>query len=259
MKERLTAVFLFFLAFLTLFALVKKYPEQKKNYGTIDSSFRDAGDTSASSLTDEVIRLHIIADNDSAHDQEIKLILRDTLLPYLAAVTKAAVSKEEALSLLSGQCDTFTDIANQKLASLDVPYTATVRVEKCYFPIRIYGSRTYLSADAILFPPGMYDCLRIVLGKGEGHNWWCLAYPSLCFIDATYDYVPKNTALYKEKFATVKESSLAKLFYGTTHSFCTEQQTTTAFLPSDDKKVNIFIESKIWKLFTTKLKNIMIN
>ena len=247
MKERLTALFLFFLALLTLFALTKKLPDSKKNYGTISSSYRDADSPSASSLADEVIRLHILADSDMPSDQEIKLLIRDALLPYLSAVTEVSSSKEEALTLLSQHCGSFTEIANRKLAEFGVSYTADVSVTRLYFPIRLYGSLTYLSGDATIFPPGMYDSLQIVLGEGNGHNWWCVAYPSLCFIDATYDYVPKNSLLYKEKFATIQESSLAKLFYGNNRSA----------LP--DKKTDIYIESKLWNLFTTKIKKFMLH
>lgn len=248
MKERLTAILLFFLALLTLFALTKKLPELRKTYGTIDSTARDAETASASTLSDEVIRLHILADSDSDSDQEIKLLIRDTLLPYLAAVTEVAASKTEALLLLTGQCDTFTAIANQKLLELGVPYTAEVSVTRLYFPIRIYGSQTYLSGDATIFPPGIYDSLQIVLGEGNGHNWWCLAYPSLCFIDSTYDYIPKNSTDYRKTFATIRESSLAKLFYGNDIS-----------LSDSDNEVDIYIESKLWNLFTTKRKKFMLH
>ena len=248
MKERLTALFLLFLAILTLFALAKKMPDSKKSYGTIDSSLRDADTPSASSLADEVIRLHILADSDTPADQEIKLLIRDSLLPYLSAVTEASSSKEEALGLLTEHCGTLTQIANKRLTELGVSYTADVSVTRLYFPIRLYGSRTYLSGDATIFPPGMYDSLQVVLGEGSGHNWWCIAYPSLCFIDATYDYVPKNSSLYKEKFAAIQESSLAKLFYGK------ESEPENTGL-----KIDIYVESKLWNLFTTKIKKFMLH
>lgn len=248
MKERLTALALFFLALLTLLALTRKLPELRKDYGTIESPARDAESASASTLSEEVIRLHILADSDSPCDQAVKLNIRDTLLPYLSAVTALASSKEEALLLLSEQCDIFTEIANRRLRELGSPYLATVSVTNTYFPIRIYGSQTYLSNDATIFPPGKYDSLQVILGEGKGHNWWCLAYPSLCYIDATYDYIPKNSLSYKEKFATIKESSLARLFYGKEDS-----------ADGTGSDINLYIESKLWNLFSTKIKKFMIH
>lgn len=251
MKERLTALFLFLLALVTVWAVIKKLPTD--HYGIIpDASVRDAESSSASSpgISEEVIRLHILADNDSDSDQKVKLLIRDELLPYLSAVTRTAATKEEALALLEEHCETFTEIANRKLCELGVDYSAYISIKQLYFPIRIYGSQTYLSEDATIFPPGMYDSLQIVLGDGNGHNWWCLAYPSLCFIDAAYDYVPKESLLYKEKFATIKESSLHKLFYGNTQK---QAQSGT------DGEINLYLESKLWNLFTTKLEKFMLH
>ena len=248
MKERLTALLLIILAVLTAWAVTKKHPALQKTYGTIVS--QDAVSSSASPpLSDEVVRLHILADSDRPEDQHIKLAVRDELLPYLAAATQTATNKEEALALLKEQEDILTGIANHFLAELGAGYSARVSVERLYFPIRIYGSQTYLSKDAAIFPPGYYDSVQIVLGKGDGHNWWCLAYPSLCFIDATYEYVPKNSSLYKEKFATVKESSLHRLFYG---------KAPDSF-GSADLSVDVFLDFKLWNLFSSKIRQFMIN
>ena len=192
-------------------------------------------------VSGEVIRLHILADSDSDADQSIKLAVRDILLPYLNAATLTATTKEEALALLKEQCDTFTKIVNAALQQLGADYTATVSVQSLYFPIRIYGSQTYLSEDAIIFPPGIYDSVQVILGNGDGHNWWCLAYPSLCFIDATYDYIPKDAELYKLKIGTVKQSSLEELFYGKKGEACQHED--------EDSEVTVYFGSKLWELF----------
>ncbi|MBE5952290.1 MAG: hypothetical protein E7260_12045 [Lachnospiraceae bacterium] len=248
MKERLTALLLLILAVLTAWAVTKKHPSIQKAYGTIVS--QDAVSSSASlPLSDEVVRLHILADSDRPEDQHIKLAVRDALLPYLAAVTQTATSKTEALDELKNQKVFLTEIANRTLSELGANYQACISIDQIYFPIRIYGSQTYLSEDATVFPPGFYDSIQIVLGAGNGHNWWCLAYPSLCFIDATYEYVPKNSSLYKEKFSTVKESSLHRLFYGK----ATEDSCNT------DASVDIFLDFKLWNLFSSKIRQFMLH
>lgn len=248
MKERLTAVFLCFLALVTLFLLSRKLPGLEKKYGTILPFPVDAENSSASvkSPAEEVIRLHILADSDSDEAQTVKLAVRDALLPYLSAVTAAAADRQEAMTLLEEHCDLFTSLADKTLQELGADYRADVSVRQIYFPIRIYGSQTYLSEDAVLFPPGLYDSLQIVLGKGEGHNWWCLAWPSLCFIDSAYDYIPKDSAIYKEKFATIKESSLDRLFYGKSSS-------------DADASVNVYVESRLWNFLSTKIKKFMLH
>lgn len=205
MRERIIAVFLLLFAGLTIWLIAAELP--RKEYA------RPAARQDTPSVSREVIRLHILADSDSERDQAIKLALRDVLLPYLTAATLDAATKEEALAGLRAQCPALTRIANAALTELGVDYTATVSVENLYFPIRIYGSQTYLSEDAVLFPPGFYDSVRVVLGEGNGHNWWCLAYPSLCFIDSAYDYIPKDSEIYKIKIGTLQSASLEELFY----------------------------------------------
>lgn len=238
MKEKFTSLFLLFLAFLTIFAISTDIP-----YSSNTISYTETTHTTPT-VSSEVIRLHILADSDSSFEQEIKLQVRDALLPYLNTITQTASSKQEALQFLRKQCHTLTTIANETLAFLGTNYSASVSISNLYFPIRIYGSQTYLSKDAVIFPPGYYDSVQVILGKGTGHNWWCLAYPSLCFIDASYDYIPKNSHSYKEKFATTKKSTLDNLFYGTIPK---EYQT--------DNTVDVYFCSKIFKLVTDFFTN----
>ncbi len=232
MKEKLTSLFLLFLAFITIFAISTDIP-----YSSKPVSYTETKHTTPA-ISSEVIRLHILANNDSILEQEIKLKVRNALLPYLNTITQMASSKKEALQLLQEQCNLLTSVANETLSFLGTNYNASVSISNLYFPIRIYGSQTYLSKDAIIFPPGYYDSVQVILGSGTGHNWWCLAYPSLCFIDASYDYVPKNSHAYEEAFATVKKSTLDKLFYGTI-----SEET------SSNSNVDIYFSSKLLKLF----------
>jgi len=242
MKERIISLCLLLLAALTVWLIATELP--KKSYATPASDFTEAvrggfspveNSAATPKVADEVIRLHILADSDSERDQSIKLALRDVLLPYINAATLGAESKAEALTQIIAQCPSLTEAANTFLAEQNTGYTATVSVEHIYFPIRIYGSQTYLSEDAVIFPPGFYDSVQVVLGSGEGHNWWCLAYPSLCFIDSSYDYIPKDSDIYRHKIGTLKKENLEKLFYGET-------------LSDTDDEITIRFGSKLWEL-----------
>lgn len=262
MKERIIAIFLLILAAVTVWAIVSELPH--KEYAKPSADFSDStpenpqktsalvsgGTTTSPLVADEVIRLHILADSDSELDQQIKLALRDVLLPYLNAATLDADTKEEALLQLTSQCEVLTEVANTALTAMGADYTATVSVESLYFPIRIYGSQTYLSEDAVIFPPGFYDSVQVILGEGKGHNWWCLAYPSLCFIDASYDYVPKDSKVYKLKLGTVEKSVLEELFYGESleELFPEEFPKNETKKLSEEEKVDIYLGSKLWEL-----------
>lgn len=256
MKERLTALLLLFLAMLTIWAVLSDLPDESTfspSFFAEESPEIFYADHTSPLVASQVIRLHILADNDSDADQAIKLQVRDCLLPYLNAATATAKSKEEALSMLSSQCSFFTEVVNQVLATAKVSYTATVSVNSVYFPIRIYGSQTYLSKDAIVFPPGFYDSVQVILGDGKGHNWWCLAYPSLCFIDSTYDYIPKESELYKTKISTVPTDTLWKLFYGNDACHPSEtaigtQTENNADGNAESDKITVYYGSKLAQL-----------
>lgn len=190
-------------------------------------------------LSAESLRLHILADNDTKEAQTVKLVVRDALLPYFQTLTLSAASKEEAKALLAAHLDELSSLANAVLVERGLDYTASVSLTASYFPLRIYGSQAFLSPDCIFFPPGIYDTIRIQLGRGEGHNWWCLAYPALCLIDASYEYIPVDSAAYDSVFSTLPESALKRLFCP--GFFAPE--------PSSDREstINILLESRLWQ------------
>jgi stage II sporulation protein R len=270
MKERIISICILFFAAVTVCLIVIDLP--KKNYAKPASDFTEAirngnsADTPLSqpsaatdgpaspSISEEVIRLHILADSDSEYDQSVKLALRDVLLPYINAATINVNSKEEAMATLVEHCATLAEIANAFLTEQHTGYTATVSVERIYFPVRIYGSQAYLSDDAVIFPPGYYDSVQVVLGSGEGHNWWCLAYPSLCFIDSSYDYVPKDSDIYRKKIGTIEKSSLAKLFYGNGELTLLSQNDKTT--PAESEEITLYFGSKLWEIIRTMLKSV---
>ncbi len=258
MRERILAIFLLILAGLTIWAIAAELP--KKNYAQPASDFTDAiregtysPTTTSPAVADEVIRLHILADSDDDTDQRIKLALRDILLPYINAATLGAKTKTEALAQLTEQCSALAAIADRALTGYGMDYTATVSVERVYFPIRIYGSQTHLSKDAIIFPPGYYDSIQVVLGSGEGHNWWCLAYPSLCFIDSSYDYIPKDSDIYKLNIGKTDRNTLARMFYGsefTVQEFAEKEDILPASgsCPSGEEELTLHFSFKLWEL-----------
>ena len=100
-----------------------------------------------------------------------------------------------------------------------VSYRAKAEVTTCYFPDKRYGD--------IIFPEGNYEALRIVLGKGNGHNWWCVLYPNLCFTNATCAVVDEDgkkelkEALSAEEYEMVTATSEFKIkwfFFGKDHA-----------------------------------------
>jgi len=123
-------------------------------------------------LNQELIRLHVVAASDSAEDQKVKLQVRDAVLQSLKAGLEQTTDVEAAKAYIQENLPKIQKAANYALdqAGVDAQAVATFCRER--FDKRVY--------DTFTLPAGVYESLRIVIGPGEGHNWWCVAFPSLC-------------------------------------------------------------------------------
>lgn len=129
-----------------------------------------------SELSQDVFRLHILADSDSEADQNLKIKVRDEVLDYTEDLFNSANSKEEAESIISDNLQSISNVAYQTVLDNGYDYVVTAEITNMYFTTRYYEGYT--------LPSGMYDALRITIGEGEGHNWWCVMYPSICISSA---------------------------------------------------------------------------
>ncbi len=130
-------------------------------------------------LTKEVFRLHILADNDTREAQSLKLKVRDAVLKKTEKLYKSADNLSEAIRLTDENLSMIADTAKKTVAKYGCSYPVKAEIKRMYFNTRYYGRVT--------MPSGFYDALRITIGEGKGHNWWCVMYPSLC-VGASADY-----------------------------------------------------------------------
>lgn len=123
-------------------------------------------------LSENLIRLHVVADSDSVEDQQIKLQVRDAITAKLGTVLADFPDLETAKAYLQEQLPELEKIANDTLKAAGNGCRAVVTLAKEAFPIREY--------DTFTLPAGIYESLRVTIGSGEGKNWWCVVFPSLC-------------------------------------------------------------------------------
>ena len=123
-------------------------------------------------LAGELIRLHVIANSDSESDQSAKLNVRDSALKVLTPLLEGITSVDEAEKVIRNTLPQLCNSARQSL--LDDGKYYSPRAELC---VEQYPTRKY---DGFALPAGNYISLKIILGKGEGHNWWCVVFPPLC-------------------------------------------------------------------------------
>lgn len=129
-------------------------------------------------LKQELIRFHVVANSDSEEDQAVKLQVRDAVIASVEADLRKIADVEEAKLYLQKNLPKIQQIANETLIAAGFAPDAAVSLCQEAFDTRYY--------DTFSLPAGVYEALRITIGAGEGHNWWCVTFPGLC-IPATSD------------------------------------------------------------------------
>ena len=123
-------------------------------------------------LRQELIRFHVVASSDSQEDQAVKLQVRDAVLGAFREELQNLQDMEQAKAYLQENLPKIEAIANDVLAQAGFSDRAKASLCVEEFTTRVY--------DTFALPAGIYESLRIVIGEGEGHNWWCVVFPSLC-------------------------------------------------------------------------------
>ena len=123
-------------------------------------------------LRENLIRFHVVANSDSEWDQNVKLQVRDAVVESLQKEMASLGDMNAAKAYLLENLPKIKRIANDTLRSVGFEGDAVVTLCKETFEQREY--------DTFSLPAGVYESLRIVIGNGEGHNWWCVVFPSLC-------------------------------------------------------------------------------
>ena len=125
-----------------------------------------------SDLADSVLRLHVLANSDSEADQSLKLKVRDRVLAEAEAILPENASFEEATRELGENLSRLAAAGAEVVAREGYDYPVSASLEETWFPTKEYGDFS--------LPAGRYQALRIVIGEGEGQNWWCVVFPPLC-------------------------------------------------------------------------------
>lgn len=162
----------------------------------------------AARIAPDILRFHVLANSDSPEDQALKLEVKDFLLDEIRnGIQNGSRSGKASLDTINDSPESTSEsnsfskkyvqdyIVDNKvllesaaetfMAQRGFDYSASVSLESCEFPQKAYGDMT--------FPAGTYDAVRVILGNGEGQNFWCVLYPSLCYLDSTHAVVPDES------------------------------------------------------------------
>ncbi len=160
----------------------------------------------SSDLKENLFRLHIIANSDSAEDQDLKLHVRDNLISYLQSFNFS--NKTEMIKFLKDHQEDIYENVRNSIYEKGYNYDFSIEIGTSYFPKKDYAD--------ISTPSGFYDGIKIKIGKAEGKNWWCVLFPPMCLIDST-------TCSFSEESEKILEENLqdetASLLYSQTPEY----------------------------------------
>ena len=141
--------------------------------------------STVSVLSHSAIRFHILANSDSVSDQALKMRVKESVVNYIYEKTGDFKTVDEAKNFILNNDKTIKSIATKAIADNGYDYTVSSTFGFSDFPVKTYGD--------VIFPKGTYTSYTIKIGNGKGHNWWCVLYPPLCFVDSTYAVVPDSS------------------------------------------------------------------
>lgn len=138
-------------------------------------------------ISEKVLRFHVLANSDSESDQNLKLKVRDAVGNYMHnqfaifEEKEEKLNQEEAKQFVEENLFRIEEVAKQTIQEEGYDYDVVATIGEVDFPVKTYGDYT--------FPGGTYEALNLTIGNGEGHNWWCVMYPNMCFSGTMYEVV----------------------------------------------------------------------
>ena len=123
-------------------------------------------------IRSDVLRLHVIANSDTSVDQNLKLRLRDYILQEGKDIFNGSVNVENAVEKIEPALPELEKSAKAFVNQAGFDYDVKISLSNEYFTTRTY--------ETVTLPAGKYLALRVVIGSGEGHNWWCVMFPPMC-------------------------------------------------------------------------------
>lgn len=149
---------------------------------------------------DSLIRIHVLANSNSETDQQLKLQVKDDVVRYLQPMLAQSGSIAESRQIIRSHLPQIEQTARQTLQQHNSHYDITLQYGHFDFPVKYYGSFS--------LPSGNYEALRILIGEGQGRNWWCVLFPPLCFTDSNVSVSGKYTSQTPDTEVVIKFKSI---------------------------------------------------
>ena len=126
-------------------------------------------------IKDSLIRFHVIANSDNEEDQNLKIKVKNKVIDYLYPYLNASQSLDQSRQIIKDRMEDVKKLAEEVIKDNNYEYSIQIELSRENFPDKSYGN--------ITLPQGNYEAFRIIIGDGQGRNWWCVMFPPLCFVD----------------------------------------------------------------------------
>lgn len=157
--------------------------------------------TQCEDIPDRVLRLHILANSDSEEDQALKLKVRDRIVTESAGLFDQVTDRESARAVVKKNMDALREAAQDEVYRQGYSYPVSMELTHMYFTTRVYGETA--------LPAGYYEALRVTIGAGAGHNWWCVIFPAMC-LPVAEESQELDGVLNEEQMEIVEEGESAQ-------------------------------------------------
>ena len=169
-------------------------------------------------ISDRVLRLHVLANSDSQEDQALKLKVRDKVLECSAYMLDDAQDLNQAEALTEQNLQDIQKVAQEEVYRQGYDYPVKVELTTMHFNTRVY--------ETVTLPAGEYDALRVSIGEAQGHNWWCVMFPPMCLpaaeeskelqdvLDPAQMEIVEGGSQYEVKFKTIEVLEDIKSWFG---------------------------------------------
>ncbi len=178
---------------------------------------------------ENLIRFHVLANSDSPEDQELKLKVRDKVIDAMAEELGKSKDVNETREILAANLGKIEEVAKEEIERNGESYGVRASLGEHKFPTKRYGN--------VVFPAGVYEALRIEIGKAKGQNWWCVMFPPLCFVDVKH-------GLTDEKTKQELKSAL------------TEEEYYLVYSSVNEKELPLQLKSKVFELFKSSKRQL---
>ncbi|MDF2700267.1 MAG: stage sporulation protein [Haloplasmataceae bacterium] len=135
--------------------------------------------SNSNDIPQEAIRLRILANSNEEIDQEIKNKVRDEVINVIYPLVEKTEDYNEARTVVFENLELIKKAVEKVLEENNLEEDYYVNYGVTNFPDKIYADK--------LYPAGKYEAVYIVLGDGQGDNWWCVLFPPLCLLDVAVD------------------------------------------------------------------------